>query len=493
MWTNSQRLYTARRSREIDQQAMAIDALADGELMQRAGEAAYRLLRFRWPRAKSVLILCGPGNNGGDGYVMARRCFTLGLQPSVIYIGDLAQQAGDALAARKQYEQTACPLIRYRDEVLPSADVMIDALLGSGTDRELSGEYRQLVEAINASATPVLALDLPTGINADSGGVLGTAVKADASLCFIVVKQGLLTGPAVDYVGKLYLDELGVSTAAFNSVSPSAFLIDEKRVRQRLPRRQPNTHKGEQGRILVIGGNAGMTGAACMTGEAALRSGAGLVTLSLPSLPGEKTLPELIVSVHQHRDDMAGLIRSNDVTVIGPGLGSDGWAQEMFGAVIDHARDHRLLIDAEGLAQLAMEPVSLPGAVLTPHPGEAAHLLGCSTTEIQQDRYAAVKTIAETHECVCVLKGAGTLVSDGETVYVCDRGHPGMATAGAGDVLSGLIAGLMGQGLSTMDAACAGVWLHAVAGERAAAQLGNGIIASDITRQVPGLMREVLE
>jgi NAD(P)H-hydrate epimerase len=258
-----------------------------------------------------------------------------------------------------------------------------------------------------------------------------------------------------------------------------------------LPYRFPDTHKGQQGRILVIGGGPGMSGAAYLAGEAALRIGAGLVTLVQPEPDVSKPIFEIIVQVHKHRREMSGAIQAADVITIGPGLGSGDWAREMFASAVDQYKGRRLLVDAEGLTLLAMEPIPLHGAVLTPHPGEAARLLGCTTRDIQADRFSAVRSIAKKYQAVCVLKGAGTLVSDGEVVYLCDRGHPGMATAGAGDVLSGMVAGLMGQGLSSMDAACAGVWLHAVAGERAALSTGLGMIATDITKNIPETLLQV--
>ena len=491
MWKSASQLYTASGSRDLDRQALVIDELADGELMQRAGESAYRLLRFRWPRAKKILIVCGPGNNGGDGYVLACQCFDHGLQPLVVHAGDPGKQAGDAQAARRRFEQTACPMTAYSGEPLPQADVVVDALLGSGSNRQLTGLYLQLVTAINASTSPVLALDLPTGIDADTGGVLGSAVNAEACLCFVALKQGLLSGPALNHARELYFDELGVSTAVYASVVPSALRVDEKQVRSLLPHRRPDTHKGEQGRVLVVGGNTGMSGAAYMAGEAALRSGAGLVTLVLPSPEISIPVPEVIVAVRRHRREMTDMTQAADAIVIGPGLGSDGWAKEMLSAVLDQYRAGKLLIDAEGLNLLAAEPIQLNGAVITPHPGEAARLLGSTTQAIQQDRYAAVRAIASRYQCVCVLKGAGTLVSDGKAVYVCDRGHAGMATAGAGDVLSGVVAGLMAQGLSPLGAACAGIWLHAVAGESAGAVLGNGLIATDIMKSLPSILRQV--
>ena len=484
-------MYTASASRELDRQAQAIDALADGELMQRAGESAYRLLRYRWPRAKSVLILCGPGNNGGDGYVLARLCLERGLQPQVLYTGELERQSGDARVARQRYQEAGGPLQACDSGSLPTNDMIVDAVLGSGSDRELSGTYLQLVKAINASPAPVLALDLPSGIDADSGAVLGDAVHAEATLCFIALKQGLLAGPALNYTGELFLDELDVSASVYLTVAPSAFRIEQKKVRQLLPHRLPDTHKGQQGRLLIIGGNTGMSGAVYLAGEAALRSGSGLVTAVLPSLDASKPVSEMIVTVRRHRGGVADLIRSADVMLVGPGLGTDQWAREMFGAVIDQRRGRKVLIDAEALTLLAAEPATLDGAVLTPHPGEAARLLGCTVAEIQGDRFTAVKEIARQYRAICVLKGAGTLISDGEIVYACDRGHPGMAAAGAGDVLSGIIAALMGQGLLAMDAAIAGVWLHAVAGEQAASVDGNGLMAGDITRNLPGLMLRV--
>lgn len=477
------RLYSASQAYALDQAAVTAGGFVDGELMSRAGAAAYRLLRLKWPRARRITIVCGPGNNGGDGYVLASQLLAEGLQATVVTLGSPDRQSGDALAVREAFQLAGGQLSTFSGD-LPTADLVVDALLGIGSGRMLEGDYAGVVGAINNQPAPVLALDLPSGIHADTGAVLGVAVKASATLCFIGMKRGLVTGAATDHVGELYLDDLGVGADVRQRVECSSFLVEHRGCQAIVPARPRDTHKGRCGRLLVVGGCPGMTGAILLAGEAAMRAGAGLVRLASLSRPFS-AIPELMVSIVDGAESIAPLLSGNDVVAIGPGLGQDIVSSQLFNHIVERRRPgSALVLDADALRCLARDPINVEGAVVTPHPGEAASLLGCNVADIQDDRFAAADQIARNHSVVCVLKGAGTVISDGARNFVCNHGDPAMATAGTGDVLTGIIAALLGQGLAPLDAARLAVYLHARAGEAAAGLSGVGLVASDLLPRI---------
>jgi len=478
-------LYSANQAYELDRAAISADGLADGELMSRAGAAAFRLLRFRWPRAKRITIVCGPGNNGGDGYVLACELIAIGLHPLLVQLDEPGTKAVDARRALARYREMGGAIAAFGDDVIGDADVIVDAILGIGSERELDGRYLQAVQQVNRLQCPVLALDLPTGIHADTGRVLGEAIRATATISFIAIKKGSVTGPAVDYVGDLYCANLSIPDTTRRQVSTDTCLLDHNDCRGLCPQRRRATHKNEQGRVLVVGGSRGMSGAALLAGEAALRSGAGLVRVaSIDRIDGG--IPELMIDRIEQIESVDQYAKRSNVLLIGPGLGQQQTARQVFSRLVDNRRPTQaLVIDADGLNCLASEPLAVDGAVLTPHPGEAARLLATTTADIENDRYSAAVMIAKKYQAVCVLKGAGTIISDGSRSFVCDRGNPSMATAGTGDVLAGVIASLLGQGLREIDAARLGVYLHAQAGDAAAQELGNGMVAGDLVQRLP--------
>ena len=491
MLENHIELYTSAQARTLDLKAMEIDDLGEGMLMERAGEAAYRHLRFLWPRARRITLVCGPGNNGGDGYVLARKLIENGFTPTLYSVGKLEKQTGDALRARISFEEAGGKILNYKGGALIAGEVIVDALLGTGSERNLRGEFAEVVEAINNKRVPVLALDQPSGIDADNGKILGTAVKATATLTFIGIKRGLLTASAVDQVGQLFFNGLDVSDKARKQVPVEAWLSTGEACQHLAPNRKRNTHKGQQGRLLIVGGASGMTGAPWLAGMAALRCGAGLVRIASLGEPG-CTYPELMVTQVQSGKDLARLQELSDGVVIGPGLGRDEIAQQLLGRVLESRNKLRsLVVDADALACLGGESIDLAGAILTPHPGEAATLLSCPSDQIQADRFAAASDIATKFNCICVLKGAGTIISDGKRFLVSDRGGPELASAGTGDVLSGIIAALLLQGMSAWDAANLGVFLHGTAGIQVANKFGNGLIATDLCEQVSVVLRQL--
>lgn len=463
--------------------------------MQRAGEAAFTLLRTRWPRARRLAVLCGPGNNGGDGYVIARMCREAGLDPFVLYLGPPTEQPGDAAAARAACLAAGVPAREFETALLNDSDVIVDALLGIGIERTVTGAWRRAIEAINHAGVPVLAVDIPSGLHADTGAVLGVAVHAHATISFIGLKAGLFTGAGREHAGEIFFDTLDVPAAIYADTQPIARRITRESLHGLLKSRARDAHKGDAGRVLVIGGGRGMPGAARLAGAAAYRAGAGLVTLAthpVHAAYANAPCPELIAVGVKLAKVLRPLLERADVVALGPGLGQEPWSRALFAAALKTRQP--LVIDADGLNLLARKPARRADWILTPHPGEAARLLGSTPAKIQHDRFAAARAIATRYGGVCVLKGSGTLIATAidPVTALCDRGNPGMASGGMGDILTGVIAALRAQGLSSIDAARLGVWLHASAGD-AAAQSGEiGLLASDLLPHLRAQIQRLL-
>lgn len=481
-------LYSASQVRDLD--ARLIAAGTPGiELMHRAAHAAWRALRRRWPEAAEITVLAGHGNNAGDGYLMAVLARKAGWQVKVLAVGEPTALRADAALALAEARAAAVDIEPW-SETAPLQGVLVDALLGTGARGEVREPYASAIAAINASGQPVLAVDLPSGLCADTGRVLGAAVRADLCVTFIGLKLGLLTGEGPALTGELVFDGLQASAEILAQVPSSAQRLADEQL-PRLAPRSRTAHKGSFGQVLVIGGDLGTGGAALLASEAALRSGAGMVSLATRPEHVVASLvrqPEVMCSGVESTYGLGALIERADVLVIGPGLGQAPWGRSLLS--ITGQCEMPQVWDADALNLLATGAVELPPrCVITPHPGEAARLLGCSTAEVQADRPAAVRALAERYRCVALLKGAGTLIADAEgRLALCDRGHPAMATAGLGDVLSGLIGALLAQHLDLFEAACLAAWLHARAGERLGS-LGRGLCASEL---IPAI-RQILE
>ena len=463
--------------------------------MENAGRAAFQLLRQCWPHAERISVYCGGGNNGGDGYVLARLAAESGFPV------DLVALASPATPEARQAEESARAAGIYprshSQQLLEATDVVVDALLGIGAKGALRERFSFVVSEINKCSAGRLALDVPSGLSADSGAVCGDAINADVTITFIRLKRGLMTGVGPDHCGRIVLDDLGVgleeSTEEDDPVS-WGYRLSRKWVEGVLPRRSASAHKGVAGGLLVIGGGVGMAGAPVMAGRAALRSGVGRVTIGChpdSRIAAASQMPELMVVGLRDPQELTFLLARSDALVIGPGLGQDAWAQEIYRTCCDH--NVPKVIDADALNLLSRGPRAVPRAVLTPHPGEAGRLRRIDVVDVQRHRPAVVEMIAEQFSGVCVLKGAGTLIAQaGKPALACDRGHSGMATAGMGDVLSGVIGALMAQGLSGYDAAGAGVWIHGVAGERVGQRGGRiGLLATDLERGIRELRTEM--
>ncbi|WP_370298801.1 NAD(P)H-hydrate dehydratase, partial [Pontibacterium sp.] len=355
---------------------------------------------------------------------------------------------------------------------------------------EVRGSARQAIDQLNRSGKPVLAVDIPSGLCTDTGSVLGSAVCADCTVTFIGVKQGLLTHEAVDHVGQLYFDNLKLPEEVYEQVPVNAFRTSRSDREELLPGRARSAHKGTNGRVLIVGGDLGMGGAALMAAEATARTGAGLITLATrpEHVPAALVrIPEVMTHGISSAGQLEPMLKNADVIVVGPGLGQGAWGQAMLQRIL--ATDNPLVVDADALnliCQWDVERFSRDNWILTPHPGEAGRLLDSPVSDLQEDRFLAIERLQRACGGTVVLKGAGSLVTDGDALYLCDKGNPGMATGGMGDVLSGIIGALWAQGLRTVDAARMGVYLHAMAADRVAEYQGErGMVATDLITALP--------
>lgn len=485
-----EKLYSAEQTRLLDSSAIEHYQIPGMTLMERAGESAFALLRTRWSKLKCLLVFCGVGNNAGDGYVLARLGHNAGLAVTVLAVGEPDRLQGDALQAFELCRDAGVDILPYDGSAVPDCQIMVDALFGTGLDRDVTDLWLQAIQAMNQrpKRVPLLALDIPSGLHADNGVAMAEAVEATATITFIAVKTGLLTGYGMDYTGELLFDDLFIPAEVYDTVESSVRRLTKTKMRDLKPQRKPSMHKGDAGHLVVLGGDIHMGGAARLAGEAAYRSGAGLVSIGTHEAHSNclhNSCPELIVygvaSLHSARE----LVEKGEVVAIGPGLGHDSWGRYLFHATIDLPLP--LVVDADGLNLLADKPRKRDDWILTPHPGEAARLLKKDTADIQKNRFDAVRQICKQYGGVCVLKGAGTLIAvDGsDDIYLCNQGNAGMATAGMGDVLTGIIAGLLAQKLRLIDAACLGVWLHANAGDRVKETQGAiGMLASDLMPEI---------
>ena len=473
-------LHTVEQVRALDRAAIA-GGIAGHELMARAAAAAFALLCLRWQAARRVLVVAGNGNNGGDAFLVAGLAAAAGLDVHVVALGE--ESSGDAARARAAWLDAGGSMAIAGDSTLPvEVDVLVDGLFGTGLRRAPDGVAAQLIEQINACRGGKLSLDVPSGLDADSGVAPGAVVRADATISFVGWKRGLFTADGVDCCGALSLDTLGIPPAILSACPGDAQLLGAG-LTSLLQERSSNVNKGKYGHVLAVGGSEGMAGAIALAAESALRVGAGLVSvatqpLNVAAINAHR--PELMVRGIEGPQALQALIERSSVLAIGPGLGQAAWGHALWDAAVRAGR--ACVLDADGLNLLALEPVDLPAeAVLTPHPGEAARLLACTVAEVQADRFAAVRELARRHAAVVVLKGAGSLIANpAQQVALCPFGNPGMASGGMGDVLTGVIAGLLAQGLSAWDAARLGVVVHAIAGDRAAGDCPRGMIAGDL-------------
>ena len=483
--------------REIERLAIEEGGLPGAELMERAGAGSFRALVRHWPGARRVAVVCGAGNNGGDGFVVARLAREAGFVVRTLVVGDLGRLGPDASAMLGAMREAGVAPEPFAAPILDGVSVVVDALFGTGLTRPVRGAAAAAIEAMNAAGAPVLAVDVPSGVDADTGSVRGVAVRASLTVTFIAPKRGLFTGAGPDHCGRLEHDALGVPAALADRVPAGASRLDYDRLPDHpcLGSRPRGTHKGDHGHVLVVGGDLGFAGAVRLAAEAAARVGAGLVSVATREVHAAAVSamrPEIMSRGVEDEASFEALAGRAKVIAVGPGLGRGEWGERMFANALA-CRPRLLVVDADALNHLAGAGRSTPRRddwVLTPHPGEAARLLGVSTGEVQADRFAAAAAIRERFGGVCVLKGAGTVIDSGapRPVGVCVNGNPGMGTGGTGDVLTGVIAGLAAQGAGPADAAELGVCVHGKAGDLAARAGERGLLAGDLFAELRGLV-----
>jgi NAD(P)H-hydrate epimerase len=478
-------IYDAAAAGTLDGRFIDTFGVAGFTLMQRAAKAASSALAHRWPVPGKLAVLCGSGNNGGDGFLIARDALLTGWTVHLMCLADPADLQGDAARAASAFRAAGGEIGGFEDAPI-QAGAVVDALLGTGVNRDVEGAFAQAISRINGAGEAgagVLAVDIPSGLDANTGRVWARAVRADLTPTFITVKLGLLTGAGPGCCGELVFDALGAPEALYAGQSYAARRVGEAERVRWLPPRSADVHKGNNGHVLCAGGNVGMGGSIRMSAEAALRTGAGLVSVACHRDHAgamSQARPELMCRPVDTGESIAALIAAADVIALGPGLGSDAWAEALWAEAI--AAELPLVVDADALNRLAKQPKDRGNWVLTPHPGEAARLLDCAIAEVINDRPGTAREIARRYDAVAVLKGAGSLIATAEgDLWVCAAGNPGMAVGGMGDALTGVIAALIGQGLPAGEAAALGVYVHARAGDDAAAQAGQrGLLPSDL-------------
>ena len=478
-------LFNIESIKALETAAIEQLGLTEEVLMERAGTAAYDVMPLFAAEADSFAIFCGAGNNAGDGYVLARLLSESGKVVIVYYLTEPDKLTGAAKLAAEKCITAGVEMIKADVLEIVCADVIVDAILGTGLTRDVEGYYAEIIECLNYNAELILSLDVPSGLDADTGTERGVCIAADATITFIGAKPGLFTNDGIENSGEVICNALGLPEEFVIDVPESALCVnkDYAEIMLNEPRRA-NAHKGHFGHVLIIGGNYGMPGATRLAAEAALCVGCGLVTVATRKehiAAVVSGLPEAMCYGIDSAEELAPLIEKASVIVLGPGLGQDEWAKALWQMAIE--ADIPKVVDADALNLLADKPMKQGDWVLTPHPGEAAKLLGITSAEIQNDRFLASTALVEKYGGNVVLKGAGSIINcdKPEAPMLCRAGNPGMATGGMGDVLSGVIAGLIAQQYTLDIAAELGVYIHAHAGDCAAKEYGQrGLMASDL-------------
>lgn len=491
-------MYTAAQVRQLDRSAIDTHGISGAKLMERAGRVTFDAIRAHYPDFQRWSVCCGGGNNGGDGYVVARLAKESGIECALYALKSPDSLSGDAARAARRWLDAGGQVVDELPEHVDAGALLVDALLGTGLDRPAEGAYREAIGLMNRSPAPVVAVDIPSGLNADTGQALGgLAVCAKLTVTFIGRKRGLYTADGPDHCGTVEYSDLEVPESVYETIPNSGILIQEKVIANLLRPRARNSHKGDYGWVLGIGGDRGMSGALMLCGGAAMRAGAGKITLL--THPDHAAIinvhrPELMVRGIGGGAEATEFIESCDVLVVGTGLGQSAWSRSVLDAALGTKKS--VVVDADGLNLIAETGnldvlAELEGnVVITPHPAEAGRLLGVTSQEVQSDRVSAAQTLAARCGAVVVLKGCGSVIAEpGGGYAICPLGNPGMASGGTGDVLAGVIGALLAQGLDAWSAAQAGVVAHAAAGDRVARELGErGMLAGDVIDRLPAVL-----
>lgn len=492
-------IYTAEQCRTLDKIAIEDAGIPGFTLMRKAARAAFQwLLKQNAYQQVSVhskssgyqqkvIVFAGTGNNGGDGFVLAALAKEYGFDTQVYVMGDVEKIQGDAQLAYAEALENGVSILPYDERLELKSGFIVDAMLGTGLGGgDVRGAYADAIELINQSELPVLSLDVPSGLCSDTGAILGSAVKAAHTMTFIGLKRGLMIGKGPEVSGKVVLSELEIPESVYCQVAVNATIVDTQNVTLSLEPRARESHKGLFGHVLVVGGDYGMAGAVAMAAEAAARVGAGLVSVATRPehiAPIVSRRPEVMVHGIHSGQQLAPLLESATILVIGPGLGKSTWSEQLWQQA--YQSDLPMVVDADALNLISekriVEKPYKNNWILTPHPGEASRLLNQSTADIQSDRFKSAKALQNTFGGVAVLKGAGSLIADDAVTSLCQAGNPGMSTGGMGDVLSGVIAGMLAQGLSLAQSARTGVTLHAMAADMVMNESGErGLLATDL-------------
>jgi NAD(P)H-hydrate epimerase len=485
-------------------------------LMERAGAAVAQAIieNFAAAAKNGVLIVAGKGNNGGDGFVVARLLKKRRFACEVALLARRAELSADAAHNCRAFEKARGKVVEITPQTvgllqnkIDRTGLLVDAILGTGINSEVRGLYAEAIAAMNASGLPVVAVDIPSGLQTDRGTPLGIAIQAELTVALGYPKLGEVIYPGVDFVGSMAVADIGIDDAAVAEVAPDTEILTPEEIGWLVPRRHGDTHKGTYGHLLVVAGSRGKTGAAVLTCRAALRSGAGLVTLAAPGSLNSIFAAALIESMTEplgetdagemgevSPGEWSGLLERKSALVFGPGIGVNDATRNSMRWLLRHL-DMPWVIDADGLNNLALDIERLKQArtapVLTPHPGEMARLLGNTTTDINQNRVGSARDFATEHRCYLVLKGARSVIATPQgKVYINPTGNPGMASGGMGDALAGILGALLAQGLAPQDALRLGVFAHGFIGDRVADKKGeSGLVASDIIDGLPAGLR----
>lgn len=515
------KIITAAQMQELDRRTITEAGVPVTTLMERAGMGIVASLEERWgsARGKTVTIVCGKGNNGGDGFVAARLLRQHQAKVRVLALASLKDLSCDAATMYKRFVRSAGKSSVYpytsktqAQELLQDSDILIDALLGTGLSSPVAGRYAEAIDCINATPRPVVAVDLPSGLHADTGAVLGRAVCASLTVTFGLPKLGLYQGQGIDHAGEVAIVDIGIPPAYVDAVDSRVTLMTRSAMQTCLPTRRPSSHKGTFGHAGIIAGSVGKTGAAALAARAALRVGAGLVTVATPSSVNDileaKLVEAMTVPMPETKartlsrnalERLVSFMAARTAIAIGPGLSTAPETVELIQALTKHL-DRPAVFDADALNALSGRIALLASCkippIITPHPGEMARLEAEATPQtVNNDRLGIATRFARERGLFVVLKGARTVVArpDG-AVAICPTGNPGMATAGTGDVLTGMVVGLLAQGLPSWEAACVATYLHGTAGDLAAAGKGQaGMIAGDLVEQIPHALNLVGE
>jgi ADP-dependent NAD(P)H-hydrate dehydratase / NAD(P)H-hydrate epimerase len=509
---------TAEQMQELDRKAIETYRIPGIVLMENAGRGAAEVISNAFPDIlkKKVAIIAGKGNNGGDGFVIGRHFLNQGIPVKAFLLADPKALRGDAETAfqiflRMKGEVIPVPSSKDYQKVkkdLEKFDLLIDSIFGTGLDAEVRGYYREVIDHLNSLQKPIVAVDIPSGLDANTGKPLGTAIRASLTITFGLPKVGHLVSPGINYVGVLKVIDITIPRRLVEEEKIQTFLLESDDIRRRLsvPRR-PDTHKGDYGHLLLIAGSVGKTGAAAMACEAALRMGAGLVTLAIPKSLNAimevkltevmtEPLPETPKQTLSLRafNSILRLCESKKAVIIGPGIGTFKETQSLILKLIK-TLNLPIVLDADGLTALATQPKILPATnrslILTPHPGEMARLIGSTAKEVQEDRIGISRSFSQSRHVHLVLKGHRTLIATpkGE-IFINPTGNPGMASGGTGDVLTGMIGGLICQGFDILPSLLISVYLHGLAGDEVAREKGEkSLIATDLIQKIPALLQ----